>query len=115
MFLFPFFNYLLIADLSAKQNKAWISRGSASGDIGVPFGGEFTEIFIKVNYSSDYMFSMFIPKIATSSTYYYYREGDNHNLCRIGVKQNGAYVENLQLDDGNTNLNTKCTIEVFTR
>lgn len=107
--------YLINSDLSAKQNKAWTSRGSASGYNGVSFGGQFTDIYIKVNYSSDYMFSMFIPKIATASTYYFYREGDNHNLCRIGVKQDGAYVADLYLDDGNINLNTNCTIEVFTR
>jgi hypothetical protein len=81
----------------------------------VGFSGDFTDIFIKVTYSPDYMFSMFIPKIALSSTYYFYREGDMHNLCRIGIKQDGAYVSDLYLDDGGVNLNTNCTIEVFTR
>jgi hypothetical protein len=103
------------ADLSAKQNKAWISRGSASGNTGVAFGGEFTDIFIKVTYSSDYIFSMLIPKIATASTYYFYREGDSSNTCRVGVKRDGAYVSDLYLDDTTVNYNTRCTIEVFTR
>lgn len=103
------------SDLTNKLDKAWISRGSASGNAGVSFGGAFTDIFIKVNYSSDYMFSMFIPKIATSSIYYFYREGDLHNLCRIGIKQDGAYISDLYLDDGDVNLNANCTIEVFTR
>ena len=103
------------SDLTNKLDKSWISRGNAPGNVGVSFGGEFTDIYIKVNYSSDYMFSMFIPKISTSSIYYFYREGDTHNLCRIGIKQDGAYVSDLYLDDGNVNLNANCTIEVFTR
>lgn len=68
-----------------------------------------------MKYNAEYMFSMTIPKIAIASTYNYYREGDNHNHCRIGVKQDGAFVADLFLDDGSTNLNSSCTIEVFTR
>jgi hypothetical protein len=105
----------LNSDLSAKQNKSWISQGSAPGNAGVAFSGDFTDIFIKVTYSPDYLFTMFIPKVALSSTYNFYREGDAHNICRIGVKRDGAYVTDLYLDDTTVNYNTNCTIEVFTR
>ena len=103
------------SDLSNKLDKTWVSRGSVTGNIGVGFTGEFTDIFIKVTYSNDYMFTMFIPKAALSSTYNFYREGDARNTCRIGVKQDGAYVSDLYLDDTTINYNTNCTIEVFTR